>query len=105
MVNPRRGGTDIAPKYPRFTKMRGIRNTADVSGGKAVAVSPQYVSGVITIYDLLHYLLLRIYEIHGRKGKVLFFSSFPDSTRDNKHGIIHGCNKTNLVVIFKTVIV
>jgi hypothetical protein len=47
-----------------------MKNTAVVTGGKPIAVSSQSISAV------------RFYDIHGRKGKVPFFCSVPDTTRD-----------------------
>jgi hypothetical protein len=54
-----------------------MRNTADVTGGKPMAVSLQSISGGDAVK-----LLFALYDIHGRKGKVLFFCSVPDNTRD-----------------------
>jgi hypothetical protein len=52
-------------------------NTADVAGGKPIAVWSQSISGVRAINSLV-----ALYDIHGRKGEVLFFYSGPDTTRD-----------------------
>jgi hypothetical protein len=54
-----------------------MRTTADVTGGKPIAVRLQSISGVSAIYYLVAF-----YDIHGRKGEVLFFCSVPDTTRD-----------------------
>jgi hypothetical protein len=55
-----------------------MRNTADVTGDKPIAVLLQPISGVSAIN-----LLVAFYDIHGGKGQVLFFYFFfPDTTRD-----------------------
>jgi hypothetical protein len=54
-----------------------MRNTADVIGGKRVAALSQFISDVSTVNPLVAF-----YDIHGRKGEVLFFCSVPDPTRD-----------------------
>jgi hypothetical protein len=54
-----------------------MRNTADVTGGKAIAVLLQFISGVSAINPLVAF-----YDIHGGKGEVLFFYFVPDTTRD-----------------------
>jgi hypothetical protein len=43
-----------------------MRNTADVTGGKPIAINP----------------LVAFYDIHGGKREVLFFYFVPDTTRD-----------------------
>jgi hypothetical protein len=45
-----------------------MRNTADVIGGKLIAVSLQSISGVSAIN-----LIVAFYDIHGRKREVVFF--------------------------------
>jgi hypothetical protein len=45
-----------------------MRNTADVTGGKAIAVLLQSISGVSAINPLVAF-----YDIHGGKREVLFF--------------------------------
>jgi hypothetical protein len=52
-----------------------MRNTADVTGGKPIAVLLQSISGAINP-------LVVFYEIHGGKREVLFFYFVPDTTRD-----------------------
>jgi hypothetical protein len=52
-----------------------MRNTADVTGGKPIAVLLRSISGVSAINPLV-----AVYDIHG--GKVLFFYFVPDTTRD-----------------------
>jgi hypothetical protein len=59
--------------------MLAMRNTADVTGGKSIAVLLQSISGVSAIN-----LLVAFYDIHGGKREVLFFYLFPDTTRDFK---------------------
>jgi hypothetical protein len=55
-----------------------MRNTADVTGGKPIAVLLQSISGVSAINPLFAF-----YDIHGGKREVLFFYFVPDTTRDN----------------------
>jgi hypothetical protein len=52
-----------------------MRNTADVTSGKPIAVLLQSISGVSAINPLVAF-----YDIHGGKREVLFF--VPDTTRD-----------------------
>jgi hypothetical protein len=54
-----------------------MRNTADVTGGKPIAVFLQSISGVIVINPFDAF-----YDIHGGKGEVLFFYFVLDTTRD-----------------------
>jgi hypothetical protein len=54
-----------------------MRNTADVTGGKAIAVLFQSISGVSAINPLVVF-----YDIHGGKSEVLFFYFIPDTTQD-----------------------
>jgi hypothetical protein len=54
-----------------------MKNTAEVIGGKPIAVFLQSISGVIAINPLVAY-----YDIHERKRKVLFFFFYPDTTRE-----------------------
>jgi hypothetical protein len=53
-----------------------MRNTADVSGGKLIAVLLQSISGVSAINPIVAF-----YGIHGGKREVLFFYFVPDTTR------------------------
>jgi hypothetical protein len=62
--------THVLPKL-------AMRNTADVTGGKPIAVLLQYISGISAINPLLAF-----YDIHGGKREVLFFYFVPDTTRD-----------------------
>jgi hypothetical protein len=54
-----------------------MRNTADVTGGKPIAVFLQSISGVSAINPLVAF-----YDIHGGKREVLFFYFVPGTTRD-----------------------
>jgi hypothetical protein len=54
-----------------------MKNTADVTGGKPIAVLLQSISGVSAINPLVVF-----YDIHGGKREVLFFYFVPDTTRD-----------------------
>jgi hypothetical protein len=54
-----------------------MRNTADVTGGKPIAVVLQSISGVSAINPLVAF-----YDIHGGATEVLFFYFVPDTTRD-----------------------
>jgi hypothetical protein len=55
-----------------------MRNIADVTGGKPIAVLLQSISGESAINPLVAF-----YDIHGRKREVLFFYFVPDTTRDS----------------------
>jgi hypothetical protein len=54
-----------------------VKNTADVAGGKPIAVLLQSISGVSAINPLVAF-----YDIHGGKREALFFYFVPDTTRD-----------------------
>jgi hypothetical protein len=54
-----------------------MRDAADVTGGKPIAVLFQSISGVSAINSLVAF-----YDIHGGKNEVLFFYFVPDTTRD-----------------------
>jgi hypothetical protein len=54
-----------------------VKNTADVTGGKPIAVLLQSISGVSAINPLVVF-----YDIHGGKREALFFYFVPDTTRD-----------------------
>jgi hypothetical protein len=104
----RRGSRDISeipPWHPYFTKMvqlserRGLcpavdcsrlmmmmimmRNIADVTGVKPIAVYSQSISDVSAVNTLV--VLYDIHHIHERKGAVLFFCSIPYTTRDDEN--------------------
>jgi hypothetical protein len=78
-IHTYRGISDISPRQPRFTKKTylAIRNTADVTDGKPITVWLQSISGGSAANPLVAF-----YDIHGRKGEVLFFCSVSDTTRD-----------------------
>jgi hypothetical protein len=67
-----------------------MRNTANVTGGKPIAVLLQSTSGISAINPLVAF-----YDIHGGKREVLFFYFVPATTRDKikEHQTI--CNNTN----------
>jgi hypothetical protein len=54
-----------------------MRNTADVIGGKPIAVLLQSISGVSAINPLVAF-----YAIHGGKREVLVFYFVQDTTQD-----------------------
>jgi hypothetical protein len=55
-----------------------MRNTADVTGGKPIAVILQSISGISAINPLVAF-----YDIHGGKREMLFFYFVPGTTRDS----------------------
>jgi hypothetical protein len=61
-----------------------MRNTTHVAGGKPIAVRLQFISDVSAVNPLVAF-----YDIHGRKGEVLFFRSVPDATLDIKTKTIY----------------
>jgi hypothetical protein len=73
-----------------------MRNTADVTGDKPIAVLLQSISGVSAINPLVTF-----HDIHEGKREVLFFYFILDTTRDTveSHGVIH--NKENIITILK----
>jgi hypothetical protein len=58
-----------------------MKNTADVTGGKPIALSLQSISGVSAINHLV-----AIYDIHGGKREVLFFCFV---TLDNRNVVVN----------------
>jgi hypothetical protein len=56
-----------------------MRNTADVTGGKPIAVLLQSISGVSAINPLVAF-----YDIRGGKREVLFFYFVPATTRGTR---------------------
>jgi hypothetical protein len=54
-----------------------MRNTADVTSGKPIAVLLQSISDVSAINPLVAF-----YDIHGGQREVLFFYFVPATTRD-----------------------
>jgi hypothetical protein len=65
-----------------------MRNTADVTGGKPIAVLLQSISGVSAINPLVAF-----YDIHGGKREVIFFYFVTDTTRA-------GCNADTNVFLY-----
>jgi hypothetical protein len=57
-----------------------MRNTADVTGGKPIAVLLQPISGLSAINPLVAF-----YDINGGKRELLFFYFVPDTTRDRSN--------------------
>jgi hypothetical protein len=62
-----------------------MKNTADVTGGKPIAILLQSISGVSAINPLVVF-----YDFHGGKREVLFFF-VPDTTRDTLLSTLHPC--------------
>jgi hypothetical protein len=60
-----------------------MRNTADVTGGKPIAVFLQSILGVSAINPLIAF-----YDIHGGKREVLSFYFVPDTTRESRYSKI-----------------
>jgi hypothetical protein len=78
---PRRGsrGVRYSSETPTFYQnYLAMRNTADVTGGKPIAIWLQSISGVSAINPLV-----ASYDILGRKREVLFFYFVLDTTRDS----------------------
>jgi hypothetical protein len=70
-----------------------MRNTADVTGGKPIAVFLQPISGVSAINPLVAF-----YDLHGGKREVIFFYFVPNTTRDLCYTIINNyCTKSHVV--------
>jgi hypothetical protein len=59
-----------------------MRNTADLTDSKPIAVLLQSISGLSAINPLVAF-----YDIHGGKREVLFFYFVPDTTRDSRSKI------------------
>jgi hypothetical protein len=57
-----------------------MSNTADVTGGKPIAILLQSISDVSAINPLVAFS-----DIHGGKREVLFFYFVLDTTRDKTH--------------------
>jgi hypothetical protein len=56
-----------------------MSNTADVTGGKPIAVRSQSISRISAVNPLAAFC-----DIHGRRREVLIFYFVPDTTRDAK---------------------
>jgi hypothetical protein len=74
-----------------------MKNTADVTRGKPIAVFLQSISGVSAINPLVAF-----YVIHGGKREVLFFYFVPDTTRDTTLSIFYQQNNRYRVSVSKT---
>jgi hypothetical protein len=72
-----------------------MRNTADVIGGKSIAILLQSISDVSAINPLVVF-----YNIHGGKREVLFFYFVQDTTR-----LVYICIICIRITIIKTVAV
>jgi hypothetical protein len=77
-----------------------MRNTADVTGGKSIAVLLQSISGVSAINPSVAF-----YDIDGGKRAVLFFYFIPDTTPDTANVFFSLCIVRILVLIDFTTIV
>jgi hypothetical protein len=69
-----------------------MRNTADLTSGKPIAVLLQPISGVSAINPLVAF-----YDITGGKREVVFCYFVPDTTREVTHNcqicvLCHRCN-------------
>jgi hypothetical protein len=64
-----------------------MRNTADVTGSKLIAVLLQSISGVSAINPLVAF-----YDIHGGQREVLFFYFVSETTRDLPQYIVRITN-------------
>jgi hypothetical protein len=74
---PRRGSRGISRYYsetPTFYQNYLSTRNAHVTGGKPIAVRSQSISDVSAVNPLVAF-----YDIHGRKGEVLFYCSVPDT--------------------------
>jgi hypothetical protein len=60
-----------------------MSNTADLTGGKPIAVLLQSISGVSAINPLVAF-----YDIHRGKREVLFFYFVPDTARERHPQIL-----------------
>jgi hypothetical protein len=58
-----------------------MKNIADVTGGKPIAVLSQSIYRSVSAINPL----VAFYDIHGEKREVLFFYFIPDTTRDKKN--------------------
>jgi hypothetical protein len=64
-----------------------MRNTADVTGGKPIAVLLQSISGVTAINPIIAF-----YDIHGGKREVLFFYFVSDTIHETSLGLYYNEN-------------
>jgi hypothetical protein len=68
---PQRGSRHISDNTSRYQNDLVVKNAADATCGKSIAVWLQSISGVSAVNSLVAF-----YNIHERKGEVLFFCSF-----------------------------
>jgi hypothetical protein len=61
-----------------YQNLLAMKNTADVTGGKPIAVLLQSISGVSAINPLVAF-----YDMHRGKREMLFFYFVLDTTRDS----------------------
>jgi hypothetical protein len=66
--------SDTPTSYQDYLAMRNI---ADVSDGKRIAIRSQSIRGMSAVNPLIAF-----YDINDRKGEVLFFFSVPATSRD-----------------------
>jgi hypothetical protein len=63
-----------------YQHVKAMRNTADVTDSKPIAVWSQYISGVSAVNPFVAF-----YDVHKWKGEVLFFCSVLDTTRTKRY--------------------
>jgi hypothetical protein len=73
-----------------------MKNTADLTGGKPIALWSQSISGVTAINPLVTF-----YAIHGRNSEVLFFYFVPDIIREKYTYILFCINTENTLTQYK----
>jgi hypothetical protein len=75
------GVAEVSQIFLKYThvlpKLVNHEETADVTGGKPIAILLQSISGVSAINPLVAF-----FDIHGGKRELLFFYFGPDTTRD-----------------------
>jgi hypothetical protein len=76
-----RYSSEMPTFYHNYSAMS---NTADVTGGKPIAVWSQSISGVRAINPLVAF-----YDIFGRKSEVLFFYFVLNTTREHVHTTVY----------------
>jgi hypothetical protein len=75
-----------------------MKNTANVTGGKPIAILLQSISGVSAINPLVAF-----YDIHGGKREVLFFYFVPDTTRSVSDMRLVSLTFVLMGLVFKTI--
>jgi hypothetical protein len=71
-----------------------MRNTADVTGGKPIAVLLQSITRVSANNPLVAF-----YDIHGGKREVLLFYFVPATTRNDKSNTFKNFGKYFIIII------